>query len=177
MGQLLAGVGGLLLLIDTWLPWYRFSFPAAALDRVHAFATSLGGPLGGLVQQGASILHAAGPVDLSAHDVFHAIDVELVFLGIAALVVVLGSLTRDTPLFTNGDGGPLAVLGAAACALVLYRILKPPEPSALLTARYGAYLALACGAAVLVGGLLMRGEAPPAPAPARELPDFSSASW
>lgn len=171
---MLAGLGSLCLIASTWMTWYAFTFPQSVLDEVDSFAGQLGPLLGGLARQGASALRAAGPIGLNAHQVFHAIDVELVLLGVLALVVVLSSLTRARPLLAGGDAGAVALLGSIACALVLYRMLKPPGPAGLLSLRAGAWIALASAATVLAGGLLMR-ETPERIA--HEAPDFSGASF
>ncbi|MGI8802618.1 MAG: hypothetical protein ACR2KV_10665 [Solirubrobacteraceae bacterium] len=106
-----------------------------------------------------------GPIPLTAHDVFRAIDVELVLIAVVVVGIIVAGELRGRPLLADGDAGAVTALGAIA---FLHRRL--PDRLAAGAGRRaraagGAWVALVCSAAVVVGGLLCR-EAPPARVPA-----------
>lgn len=157
------------------MTWYRFTLPQLVLDQVDSLARQLGPLLGGFAQQGARALRDAGPIALNAHQVFHAIDVELVLVGVLTVLLVLRALLESRPFLSGGDAGAVAVLGSLACAVVLYRMVKPPGPAGVLSLGPGAWVALAASGSILGGGLLMR--EPALEASISTAPDFAGASF
>ena len=112
-GELVAGAGGALLLISTFLPW--FGLDSAVRLPGRAAVTVRG--------DGVSAWHA-----------FALVDIVLLLAALAALALLalrpLGTSPARTPL-------PLVVIGAGlVCALlIVYRLLDPPGlPTAADTA-------------------------------------------
>jgi hypothetical protein len=175
-GSLLAGLSAIVLAIDTWQPWYALRLPRAFLDQLDALSGNLGS-FGGYLRSGVDYARTAGPIPLSAHDVFHAIDVELVLIAVVVVGILLAGLSRGQPVFSTGDGGALAGLGTMAFCLVGYRILFPPGPAELLTLRPGIWVGLAAAGGICAGGLLSR--EPPEPARAQAVAPVPPAglSW
>jgi hypothetical protein len=164
-GALLAGLAAVVLAVDTWQPWYALRVPASVLDQLDALSKGFGS-LGGYLRAGVDYARAAGPIPLSAHDVFHAVDVELVLIAVAVIAIIVSGLLRERSIFADGDGGALALLGGAAFCLVGYRILFPPGPASVLELRPGIWVGLVAAASICAGGLLCREPAEPAPAAA-----------
>jgi hypothetical protein len=137
-GELVAGAGGALLLIATFLPWFALDSAVALPDRP-----------GGVTVRGDGV---------NAWHAFAVIDVLLLAAALAAiaLLAVRPALGRPVPQ-------PLALAVAAAgavCALlVVYRLLDPPD---LVTAadtasheigrRLGSFFALLAAAGISWGG-------------------------
>jgi thiosulfate/3-mercaptopyruvate sulfurtransferase len=160
LGKFVAGLAGLVLIVDTWQPWYALRVPSSMLNAADSFANQLG-PLSSYLHAAFDQLRQSGPIALTAHDVFRAIDIELVVLGVAALAVVMLGIARSRALFTDGDGVALAVIGTLVTGLVGYRIVHPPGPADLLSLRPGIWVALFCGVAMVGGGLLARERSEP----------------
>jgi hypothetical protein len=162
-GALLAGLAAVVLAVDTWQPWYALRVPATLLDQLDALSKGFGS-FGGYLRAGVDYARSTGPIPLTAHDVFHAIDVELVVIAVAVIGIIVTGLLRERSVFADGDGGPLAGLGAAAFCLVGYRIVFPPAPSSVLELRPGIWIGLVAAASICAGGLLGRERTEPAPA-------------
>jgi hypothetical protein len=150
----ISALGGLGLLLSLWLPWYSFRIPASVLNQAEQ-AGSQFGALGPLIQRGADLLRQLGPQHLTAWDVFHQIDVALALAGVVAAGLAALALTGRA----TGVSPVIAVAGAIAASLILYRLLKPPGPSEILHPAWGLWFALAVAGAIVVGGLLSRAEA------------------
>jgi hypothetical protein len=56
----------------------------------------------------------------------------------------------------TGVSPVIAVAGAVAASLIVYRLLKPPGPSEIVHAAWGLWFALVGAGAVVAGGLLSR---------------------
>ena len=162
LGALLSGLAAVVLAVDTWQPWYELRLPSGLLDQVDALSSQFGS-FGSFVHAGVAYARSAGPIALTAHDVFHVIDVLLVLIAVGVVAIIVAGLTRERPVFADGDGNALAGLGAIAFCLVGYRILDPPAPSGLLALRPGIWVGLVAAGLIGVGGLLSREpELPPA---------------
>ena len=104
----------------------------------------------------ASLAGLAGHefVALSAHQALKQINVVLLILAGLGIVIALVGLAGPTPS-AEATRGPLALLGALAAALALFRMLVPPaghsEGLLTLSVREGAWLAL-LGALAMIGG-------------------------
>jgi hypothetical protein len=155
LGALLSGLAALALAVDTWQPWYTLRFPVGLLNQVDALSNQLGS-FGSYVHAGVAYARQAGPIPLTAHDVFQVIDVLLVLIAIAVLVLIVGGLSRGRPIFADGDGSAVAALGTIAFCLVGYRIVHPPAPSPLLSLSPGIWVGLVASGLIGVGGLLCR---------------------
>jgi hypothetical protein len=176
LGPLLAGLAAIVLAIDTWQPWYSLRIPATVLNQVDALSGQLGS-FGSYLHAGVAYARSAGPIALTAHDVFHAIDVELVLIAVVVVGILLAGLSRGASVFAAGDGGVLAGLGAVAFLLVGYRIVDPPGPSGLLSLRPGIWVGLVAAGLICVGGLLSREPAAREARPAAAVVPPSGLSW
>ena len=144
------------MLLSLWLPWYSFQIPAGVLNQAEQ-AGSQFGALAPLIQRGADLLRQLGPQHLTAWDVFHQIDVALAVAAVlAAALAALAALALTGR--ATGVSAVIAVAGAIAASLILYRLLKPPGPSEILHPAWGLWFALAGAGAIVVGGLLSRAE-------------------
>jgi len=145
--DIVAGVGGLALLVTLFLPWYGFEAPAA---RTEGALTVLN-----LV---------SGDPTPSAWQAFSVVDILL------ALTALLAIALPVVTAVTSGPAKPVAfaVLSSVgsilALLLVLWRLIDAPGDG--LELRYGAWLGLAA-AVVMLGGCwgAMRDERTPGQAP------------
>jgi hypothetical protein len=178
LGALLAGLAAIVLALDTWQPWYALRLPTALLDNLDALSSQFGS-FGGYLHAGIAYARESGPIPLTAHDVFHSIDVLLVLIAAAVLGTVVAGLSRGRPVFADGDGGALAGLGAVAFCLVGYRMIHPPGPAGALQLRPGIWVALVASGLVGAGGLLSRqpADAVPSVAAVPVPPPPSGLSW
>jgi hypothetical protein len=163
LGALLAGLAAIVLGIDTWQPWYALRLPTSLLDQVDGLSSQLGG-FGAYLHAGVAYARQAGPIPLTAHDVFHVVDVLLVLIAVTVLGIIVAGRSRQRPILADGDGGALAGLGGIACCLVGWRIVDPPGPSGFLVLRPGIWVGLVASGAIVAGGLLSRESAPAVPA-------------
>jgi hypothetical protein len=97
---------------------------------------------------------------VSAHQALSVVSVMLLVIAALALVAALAPLAVASSSF-DGAEGSLALLGAVAALLVIYRMASPPLPAGNLVAvslREGPWLALLGSAAMVVAGLWPRRE-------------------
>ena len=136
-GDIVAGVGGIVLLISLFLPWYGVSVDIAG------FSASESG---------------------SGWEALGFIDILLFLIAVAAIAIVAaraaGALPADLP-------APVILLGLGALAvlLVLYRILDIPVDGDVpdevdLSRKVGVFIALLGAAAVAYGGWRTNTETP-----------------
>ncbi len=146
-GDIIAGVGGIVLLISLFLPWYGVSVDIAG------FSASESG---------------------SGWEALGFIDILLFLISVAAIAVVAaraaGALPADIP-------APVILLGLGGFAvlLVLFRIIDIPVDGNVpdevdLSRKVGIFIALIGAAAMTYGGWRTNSEAPagrmtPAPGP------------
>jgi hypothetical protein len=151
--DVLAGVGGIVLLGSLWLKWYAFD--AHALVPRNDFSSD------GVL----NLLNTFSP-DLTAWEAFSVTDVLLALFALLAIGVPLTSALARGPAkpvaFTvlGSVGGVLAVL------LVLYRLLDQPGSNALVAVKAGAWIGLAGAVLTLLGSwLAMADDRTPGAAP------------
>lgn len=145
-GDIIAGVGGIVLLISLFLPWY-----GASVD-VAGFSASESG---------------------SGWEAMSFIDILLFVIALVAIAVVAARATGQLPAEIPA-AVVLLGLGALAVLLVLYRIIDIPVEGDVpdevdLSRKIGVFVALIGSAAVAYGGWRRNTETPrsePAP-PAR----------
>jgi hypothetical protein len=136
-GDIIAGVGGIVLLISLFLPWYGVSVDVAG------FSASESG---------------------SGWEALGFIDILLFLIAVAAIGIVAakaaGALPPDLP-------APVILLGLGALAvlLVLYRIIDIPVDGDVpaevdLSRKVGIFIALLASAAVAYGGWRTNTETP-----------------
>lgn len=136
-GDISAGVGGIVLLISLWLPWYGVSVNVAGFSASE---------------------------DASGWEVFSTIDIILFLVAIAAIALValkaVGQLPADVPVPVV-----LLALGALAVLLILYRLIDTPAPADLpdeidVTRKIGLFIGLIGAAGIAYGGWRTNTEAP-----------------
>jgi hypothetical protein len=136
-GDISAGVGGIVLLVSLWLPWYGISID------VRGFSASENG---------------------SGWEVFSTIDIFLFLIAVAAIVLVAlkasGRLPADVPIAVV-----LLALGALAVLLILYRLIDSPAPSDLpdevdVSRKIGIFIGLIGAAGIAYGGWRSNMESP-----------------
>ena len=136
-GDIIAGVGGIVLLISLFLPWYGVSVDVAG------FSASESG---------------------SGWDALGFIDILLFLIAVAAIAIVAaraaGALPEDLPAPVI-----LLALGALAILLVLYRIIDIPVEGDVpeqvdLSRKVGIFIALIGSAAIAYGGWRTNTETP-----------------
>jgi hypothetical protein len=136
-GDLIAGVGGVVLLIALFLPWYGVSVDVAGFSASES---------------------------ASGWEVLGFIDILLFLISVAAVAIVAaraaGALPDDVP-------APVILLGLGALAvlLVLYRIADIPTDGDVpaqvdLSRKVGIFIALIGAGAVAYGGWRTNTETP-----------------
>jgi hypothetical protein len=136
-GDIVAGVGGIVLLISLFLPWYGVSVDVAG------FSASESG---------------------SGWEVLGFIDILLFLIAVVTIALVAaraaGALPADLP-------APVVLLGLGALAvlLVIYRIIDIPTDGDVpdqvdVSRKLGVFIALIGSAAVAYGGWRTNSEAP-----------------
>jgi hypothetical protein len=145
-GDMIAGVGGIVLLIALFLPWYGVSADVAGVS------VSVSG---------------------SGWEVLGFIDILLFLIAVVAIAVVAGRATNRLPAEVPGSLVLLG-LGALAVLLVLFRIIDIPAgdvpDSVDLSRKIGIFIALIGAAAVAYGGWQSNAERPGVAAPAARPP-------
>jgi hypothetical protein len=159
-GLLISALGGALLAISMFLPWYSVSITptgaAAAQQQFAAVAEQYGNAnLQSMADQvGAEFSTVAGRplVTVSAHQALKDISkLVLLLAGIALLASLL-----DLAGVVEIGGGQIALVGVAATLCVLFRMLSPPGTDTgfvSLSLSWGSWLGLVSAAAIVGGGL------------------------
>jgi hypothetical protein len=172
-GLLVSALGAVVLAISVFLPWYGVSFTARGIAAIQQLggevARQIGDPaLQSRVAAGSRALTPFAGTEvasLNAHQVLHDLNVILLILAGLALLDALIPLARAAAAVPEGAGGAVVLLGLIAAVCVLFRIAVPPTPAGgmiALSAREGAWLALAGSIAMIVGGLWPRRVSPAA---------------
>jgi len=165
-GQVVAALGAALLAVSVYLPWYGVSFTASGIAYTQRVGEQVISQYGNAALQGylaqlhASLGSLAGQeiASVSAHQAFSGLAIVLLVLAALALLDALFPLVRANSL-PDGAGASLVLLGAVACACVLYRMVDPPTPAGglvSLSLREGAWLGLGGSLAMLAGGMWPR---------------------
>jgi hypothetical protein len=159
-----AALGAVLLAVAVFLPWYGVSFTAHGVAFVQQVGDQATAQYGNAALKSylgtfhASLAGLAGHefLALSAHQALKQINVVLLIVaGLGVVIALVGLAGQESSAEANR--GPLALLGALAAALALFRILVAPsapgEGLVALSVREGGWLAL-LGAAAMIGGAL-----------------------
>jgi hypothetical protein len=134
-GELIAGIAGVVLLIDLWFSWYGIT-------------VSAGGGFLNRFSIGASA---------NAWESFGVIDIILFLVALIAIgVAVLRALDR-LPEMPYPPGALLTVAGAVALLLIVFRIIDPPIDTQGIqgidvSRKIGVWLGLLAAAAITYGG-------------------------
>ncbi len=166
-GLVVSALGAIMLGVAVFLPWYGVSVTATGISYIQQVSGQLASQFGNAsLQSYMGSLH--GTLDglagqqvaaLSAHQVLHDLNVILLIVVGLALLDSLLALARPVASAPAGAGASVAVLGALAAVLVLYRMVDRPNPAGpllSLSLREGAWLALIGSLTMIVGGLWPR---------------------
>jgi hypothetical protein len=135
-GLSMSALGASALVASVFLPWYRVS------SIVHAG-----------VGQSSSLTR------ITEHQALPYMKGFLLVLAALAMLDALLPLVRASGPVPGGAGGSVALLGAAAAACALYRILDPPALTAdavSLTLLEGPWLTLLAALTMMLGGMWPR---------------------
>jgi hypothetical protein len=150
-GDVIAGVGGVALLVTMFLNWYSAG--------------------GSATFQGRQIQVSLG---LTAWEAFSVTDLILALTAVSGIALAVLTASRRSPALPVAAGVITATLGALATLLVFYRILNQPGPNEFLEVKLGAFLGFLAVLAVAVGGYRAiqdeEGEDAPMPVDVRPTP-------
>jgi hypothetical protein len=164
LGLLIAALGAAVLALSVFTPWYGVSITPSGAVAAQQEISIVAQEYGNVHLQarangiGAELKSLAGRqlATVTAHQTMkHVSLILLVLAGIA----LLASLLRlaDARGALTATGGQIALCGAIAAGIVLFRMVKRPDPAASfvsLSPTWGIWLALASAGAVVVGGLV-----------------------
>jgi hypothetical protein len=162
-GPVVSTLGAIVLAVSVFLPWYGVSFTASGIALVQQVGDQVASQFGNASLRGymnaahANLSSLAGHqfTALSAHQALKDLNVVLLIVSGLAIAIALRALAAPGSGF-DGHRSPLALLGVAAAACVLYRMVVPPAPAGdvlALSLREGAWLSL-LGSAAITGGAL-----------------------
>jgi len=150
-GDLVAGVGGVVLLVVMFLDWYSAG--------------------GSATFQGQDIDISLG---FNAWQAFSITDLILALTALSGIALAVLTASRRSPALPVALSVITTTLGALATLLVFYRILNQPGPNDFVEVKFGAFLGFLAVLAVAAGGYLsMRdeeGEDAPMPVDVRPTP-------
>jgi hypothetical protein len=166
-GFLASSLGAIVLGLAVFLPWYGVGFTASGVAFVESSDNQVVAQFGNAaLQEKLGGLHAqlrslAGRQlgSISAHQAFTRIGPLLLILAGLGILISLVSVARATPAEFDATGSWIALLGAIAMILVLYRMLVRPTGDQVylsLPLREGAWLGLLGAGAMIAGGLWPR---------------------
>ena len=141
---MIAGVAGLLLLLFMFLNWYGVDVDVAGIS------TGLG--------------------DANAWESFSFIDLLLFLAAAVAIAVTVARALGALPALPMPPGQIVAIAGAIAVLLILFRLIFPPDfgvDGFDVGRKFGIFLGLLAAAGIAFGGYTAMnerdsGEAPPA---------------
>jgi hypothetical protein len=159
-GQFVSALGAALLGACVFLPWYGVTLTQSGVESARSAITGIAQQYGNATLQsdagavGAQFGSLTGRTlgTLSAHDVLKDLSVVLLILAAIGLVAALANLAG----MARTGRGQIALVGAIAFIAVGFRMVDPPaapDEVLALTLRWGAWLALAGSAAMVIGDL------------------------
>jgi hypothetical protein len=147
--DVLAGLGGIVLLGSLWLKWYGFDADA-------------------LVPEGDGVLSVlnTGTPSVTAWQAFSVIDILLALFAALAIGVPVSSILARTTAKPVAFTVLASVGGALAVLLVLYRLVNQPGSNELVAVKAGAWIGLVGAILTFVGSwLAMADDSTPGAAP------------
>lgn len=140
LGELIAGIAGLILLFSLFLSWYSVGGDFG------------GGPAGAFAKK----LLDQGEIDtsLTAWQAFSWLDLVLFVTGVVAIATAVLQMTQRTVAVPVAASVVTTALGLLATLWILYRIVNQPGPNDVLDVSLGAYLGLLASGAIALGGYL-----------------------
>ncbi|HVP03054.1 MAG TPA: hypothetical protein VMT10_10835 [Solirubrobacteraceae bacterium] len=171
-GLLAAAGGAAAVLASLWLPWYLIRIPQAFRDALSSLGggqaqpgvapnspgAQLGAALGGVMKGIAAVLPSQ--ITGNGWQVMHGGDVALAIVAGAALLVALavGGGLSGVAIEPGTAGRFVAALGGVAVGIAGYHVVQRPGMgagalSADVSVKYGIYVAILGGLAMIGGGL------------------------
>lgn len=143
-GEMIAGASGVALFIFLFLPWY------GAKASVGGFSAS---------------------TSASAWEAFSFIDILLFLVAVVAVGLVVARAAGSVPSLPQPPGLIIAVAGAIAVLLILFRLISVPGPDVNIdgidvTRKIGIFLGLIAAAGITFGGWTAMNERASGSAPA-----------
>jgi hypothetical protein len=136
-GEIVAVLGGLLLAVAVFLPWYK-------LGNSHA------------------TLNGHGPGDPGAHlSAWQSLSIIRILLLLAAIApLILAYIIVRQHALSWPRGELTAIVAITAITLILVRgiIIKPGDPPGEVSLDYGWFVALVAGVVILVGAVIHRSQ-------------------
>lgn len=130
-GEMIAGIGGIVLFISMWMDWYGVKVKTA----LGTFGSALGGP--------------------NAWQSFSLIDIIIFLVALIAIGVAAMRALNSMPEMPYPPATLLTVAGAIALVLILFRLIVQPfdVPDGVdVTRKLGIWLGLLSAAAITYGG-------------------------
>jgi hypothetical protein len=140
--DVLAGIGGVVLLGSLSLSWYGIN--VGALIRG-------GSPAGDGV---LNVLNTFSTPDITGWQAFSVIDILLALAALLAIGVPVTSALARSPAKPVAFALLATVAGFLAVLLVLYRIVNQPGSNAVVTVKAGAWIGLAGAVLAFAGSWL-----------------------
>jgi hypothetical protein len=134
-GELIAGIAGIVLLIDLWFKWYGVKVSGA----------------------GGVLKNFSIGVSATAWQAFGFIDILLFLIAVLAISVAIARATNRMPDMPYPAGTLLAGAGAFALLLIIFRIIDTPVDTGGVegidvTRKIGVWIGLLAAAAITYGG-------------------------
>jgi len=175
-GALITTVGGALLAVSVFQPWYALTLTASGAASAQQTLNSLALQYGDSALQGQArgVDSALGAfaghqlATLSAQQTLSHLHVVLLILAAAAFVAGLSRLAGSSQS-TQASGGQIALIGAIATVCVLFRMLDTriaEQEFVSLSLSWGIWLALGSCLAVIAGGVWPARPTPASPSTA-----------
>jgi hypothetical protein len=136
IGEVVAGVAGVVLLASMFLDWYTISSAAVLGD---------------------------GERGVSAWSAFTVVDVFLAIVALLGIALAVSQVVGRGPALPVGIGVIATTLALAGALLLLYRIVNQPGPNDVIGVGAGAWLGLAACLGVFAGGWLALSDERPRP--------------
>jgi hypothetical protein len=161
LADVIAGIGGVVLLGSLFLKWYGFDASGLVPEPLRS----------GVIQE----LNSFSTPSATAWQIFSITDILLAAVALLAMAIPVVTAVATTPAKPVALTVVTSVAGAFAVLLVLYRIVNQPGDNALIAVKAGAWIGLA-GALISFAGawLAMADEhtpgAVPPPVPRRPAP-------
>jgi hypothetical protein len=138
IGEVVAGVAGVVLLASMFLDWYSVS-PEAVLGA--------GGAARGV----------------SGWSAFSVVDVFLALVALLGIALALSQVVGRGPALPVALGVITTTLSLAGSLLLLYRIVNQPGPNDVIGVSLGAWIGLVACLGVFMGGWLSLSDERPRP--------------
>jgi len=141
--QLRAGIAAVALFLSLFLPWYRTSTTFRGQTQHD---------------------------NLSAFEVFSFVEAAVLLVAAAVLYLLYARASKRAFHLPGGDGWAITVAGGWVVFLLIWRFFDKPDVDGPVGIQWGAFVALAVGAALAAAGQRLRiAHEPEPPNPAEDL--------